>query len=227
MKNMFREAKSKVMLIFAIGLALVISGAVVFTQAQEEFPFHPNCNYTSTPLMLGWNESFDGSNRQTYCLWSNNTFWIDQPVFKNFGGQWFTNAPADLWTTLLLTEKGNVRNVEVRIEYYAPSYNGVCIPQSINYGSGLYNSPELFLIANHQNGFHETATFDDALLWVNNIMSCDQWNTINVPVSSLQNDFGSSFSGQSKTIKTFGFEMSNIYIRDVKIIGSEQTIDLW
>lgn len=207
-------------------LMVLINGSVLSVQASVDYPFHPDCTYSATPP-AGWTESFDFDDKQNYCTYTNNTLWIESPVKKNFLGQYFTDNPADIWNTLSLTEQGNVRDVRVRIEYFAPMYQGVCVHSSINGGSGLYNSPQSFLVANHNTGFHEEATFDDAFRNTNNIMTCEQWNVIDIPVKNLQNDFGSSFAGQSKTIGSFGFEMTNLYIRDVKIVGTTETIDLW
>jgi hypothetical protein len=222
--NPLNKNSSRLVLFVALLLFSVAS-----TSALE---FSPNCTYSETPDFLpNWNESYDGSNRQDYCevvIGNETLLHIRQPVFTNRLGEYFTISSPDLWTnSFLLTEQGNVRNVEVQLEYYEPSYNGVCLSQSVNGATGLFNSVQYVLLANHNNGFGQGTTFNDAFLNYNPLMGCDQWNIVSFPVSDMANDFGSSFAGASKTVGSLSFEMKNVYVRDAKIIGTTQTFDLY
>jgi hypothetical protein len=190
-------------------------------------PFEPECTYSTTPVMAGWSESYDGINERDYCLYNSTVFHIKSGFYYNpIVGMYSESTTQDTYTTLNLVERGNIRSVWVRVTYYKPSYDGVCFAKQI-LPDGTYPNEHLVLLANHQDGFGEETTFDDAFFEVNEGMVCDEWSIIQFQVKDMTNDYGSSFAGVSKTVGTFSLEVGNIYISNIEVIGTDETIKLW
>lgn len=204
--------------------ATILASAVyAFNWELNPLAWRPECTLTSEPGK-GWIESYAADSEQDYC-WSddNTTLFIAQPYLINFLGEPFTTAMTDAWTYSNYTKStGNLREVLITFEYYAPSNPaGVCTHTSINAVTGLYNSPQVVLITNDDSDLSAEGTFDDAFYQFNNEIVCDEWRLFNHRVKEFTNDYGSSFSGQSKAIGSLGFEAKNIYIREVMIIDLE------
>lgn len=201
-----------------------------------DLPFNPCTNgtyqYSETPMMDGWLESFDGSNSQSFCLINSSVFYIARPTYFN-GDYYFTVGTSTLYKIFDLREKANIRQVEVLITYYAPSIDGVCLPPSTKqgvydmHGFVAYNSPQQILLSNNQFGFGEEVTFDDAYYFANDIMVCDEWTTMSIPATDFGNNWGSSFTGNSKTLGAIGVNLKNVYVGGVVVRGTEQEIRLW
>jgi hypothetical protein len=196
-------------------------------------PFEPwivnttGCVLEAEPSFGGWNESWDDSDNQNYCLLNDNSIFIQQDVLV-IDGVYGTSSISDFWTNVSYVQQtGNIREVLIQFEYYFPSLNGVCIPNVVNPNTGLYSSKQLVLIGNGETNLGEKDAFNVALYQLNGDIVCDQWNTFSFPVKDFVNDFGSSFSGQSKDIGSFGFEMRNVYVRNINITGDTQALVLW
>ncbi len=204
------------------GLVAVMMMSLVFA-----WDVPPLC--TPEPLPPApWIESFDGTGYQSYCVDSPGVVWIEQPLFTNRLGQYFTPVNSDMWTVIdYEIPTGNIRNVEITFEYLAPSKEGVCIHSEINPVTGLYNSPQSILVGNKNTNLSTKDAFDVAFYDFNQEIVCDQWITFSHRISEFTNDFGSSFSGQSKDLGSIGFEAKNIYIRNVVIDGSGGTLGVW
>lgn len=208
-----------------------ILGGSVQVGETEDLMFPNNCSTSPTPdtLLPGWNESFDPGSNMDYCLYNESVFLVQSPIFYDTRlDKYFTNQPGDLYNNnFLIEEQGNVRGITIHVEAYFPSYFGQCLHNTTKPGTDSYLSPAFLLLANHQNGFDEGVTFDVAFTDMNSEIVCDRWMTLEYDVADLQNDFGSSFAGSSKTVGSFGFEATNMYVRDVKVIGTSSTVDLW
>lgn len=209
--------------------AVAIFSVFAFSTAasHETPPWRPTCTMEQVPSFGNWLESGDGSNYQSYCEYeAGDTVWIQQPVFTNRLGEPFTVSNPNLWKTTTHSEPGNIRNVWVTFEYYAPSMNGTCVQQSVNGATGLYNSYHTVMLTNAESNLSHTGTFDDAFYDFNSEIVCDEWRVFNHQVKEFTNDFGSSFSGASKTIGSFGVEAKNIYIRNIRLNGTT-TEQVW
>ena len=220
--------KKGIYFIFIILIVLIV-GSSFITSQEASLPFNPDCIYEGVPTFNNWLESFDGSDLQNYCLYSTSpqTLFISQQVLTNFAGQPFTATNPDIWRLTFISEKGNIRQVNISFEYYVPLWNGQCIPQSINAATGFYNSPQSILITNADSNLSAEGTFEDAFIQFNNQIVCDSWRNFTVKVLEFTNDFGSSFSGQSKDIGSIGFEAKNIYIRNIRLINSTAIVNVW
>lgn len=230
MKQMKKTLAATIAALFCISIATAL-------------PWRPDCTYVEGPDTAFdlWTESYDPSlpdmqeGQQAYCLVEPGTVFIKQQVYHNFLGQPWTRSNADLYTNQfpLFTEQGNLKRENTRIvfDYYFPSYtmpdsSQVCIPNSVR-ASGQYNSPQLVLVANHQGGFSDETDFNSALVALNGGITCDQWVHADIHIDNFENEYGSSFNGRSKTIGTFGFEMKNVYIKNVGIISDSQSLSIW
>jgi hypothetical protein len=226
---MTRAIKKRALLCFGTFLALILITSVI------SLPFYPSCTFYETPetIMPGWNESFDSADIQKYCMYDSETLFISQRVGINRLGEPFTSSNADLFFPLLtpIQESGNVKGVVVEFDYYFPNFtynsNNFCVPNSINGVTGYFNSPQLVMLANHQLGFPFGIDFNSAETRVNGGIVCDSWQHFYMVVDDFENDYGSSFSARSKTLGTFGFEMKNVYIRNVTITGNTQTFRIF
>lgn len=219
--------------IFLIGAVFLFASPA--QAAPGDLPFNPctNASFPSseTPMMDGWVESYDGSNSQSFCLINSSVFYISRPVLSN-GSDYYTGGTSTLYKTFNLVEKSNIRQVEILITYYAPSIDGYCIPQRTlgvqdMHGFPIYNSPQQLLLSNNQFGFGEDVTFDDAYYFSNPIMVCDEWTTMSIPATDFGNYWGSSFTGQSKTLGAIGVNLKNVYVGGVIVRGNEEEIRLW
>lgn len=221
---------SKSLSLFIFGMSLLLFSFVVVSAE----PFYPDCIYYDHPIfvMPGWNESFDPSNLQSYCLYEGNLF-IKQRIFINRLGEPLTVCNADLYYPfeIMVTEQGNVKGVLVEFDYYFPNYmlgsTPVCMPNLVGVSNGLFKSPQLVMLANHQLGFPYGIDFNSALYQPNGEVTCDEWEHFSHIVGDFENDYGSSFSGRSKTIGTLGFEMKNVYIKNVQVSNSTSTYTIW
>ncbi|MBR9677475.1 hypothetical protein GOV04_05010 [Candidatus Woesearchaeota archaeon] len=226
-------------------ITLLVLASLLLASIVSALPWRPSCIMEEVPSFLNfnnetWYEDYDSSNRQDYCVYPldtvytgnitqrfNDTIFIAQEVGFNTNGNYFTYTNPDFWTIVQLTEKSNVRNVEVYFEYYFPSYNGFCLPNTINPVTGFYESPQAVLLTNAESNLSITGTFDDAIYYMNGNVVCDQWNNFSRVVTDFSNDRGSSFSSASKTIGSLGFELKNVYLRNIEIRGSTETIEVW
>lgn len=214
--------KQTLLTILAVLVALPL--ATAFDWTQNPLEWRPDCTYT--PTLLSWYESFDQSGLQSYC-WSTDstTFYSAMDTYTNRLGEPFTPTNPDVWTVVdYETLTGNIRNVVVSFEYYAPSKDGVCVHTSVNGVTGLYNSPQYILLTNKESNLSQEGTFDDAFIQYNDEIICDEWRLFTHRVRDFENDFGSSFSGQSKSIGSIGFETKNVYVREVLITDGEQLV---
>lgn len=202
---------------------LLVGMTTAFDWTEQPLPFTNYCEWLPIPGM-DWYESYSSNLiGQDYC-WSydNSTLYIRQePLYA--GSTPFTAANTDVWTEANYEKNtGNIREVVIAFEYYAPSMDdGTCLHTSINGNTGLYNSPQLILITNKESNLSIEGTFNDAYIQFNDEIQCDEWRLFTHRILDFTNDYGSSFSGQSKSIGSIGFEAKNIYIRELMILDRE------
>lgn len=168
-----------------------------------------------------WQKSYDYTNSFQLCIPATqlNTLYIAAPVNCGRDGQcWPKPSTTDIYTTqFTYNTKGNINadNTVLSFDYYMPSYNGQCTQN---------RRLESILVSNHNLGFAETITFDDALYDVPVV--CDSWQHFSMSVSNFRNDWGSSFV-RSKTVGSISFELANVYIKNVVLNGRSGTTTIW
>lgn len=208
-----------IMLVLLITACSNYSSEIIFASAVGELPYGPDCEYSQLPP-IGWYESFDQGNRQRYCVTDEGYLYGFQNLLRNDYGQYYTATNPDMWTIVDYEQPtGNIRNVRIEFEYYAGSISGSCPHSQTNPDNGLYNMEQIVLITNKESNLSTEGTFDDSFIQFNDQIVCDEWRQFNMTVSQFTNDFGSSFSGQSKSIGSIGFETKGLYLRNIRVVG--------
>lgn len=207
-----------IMLILLTACATQMPTGIVSVFAAE-LPYGPDCDFSQLPP-TGWYESFDPDDRHQYCVTDEGYLFSFQPLLRNEHQQYQTVTNPDMWTLVDYEQQtGNIRNVRIEFEYYAGSLGGVCPHNQTNPDNGLYNMEQLVLITNKESNLSVEGTFDDSFVQFNDQIVCDEWRQFNMTVADFTNDFGSSFSGQSKSIGSIGFETKGLYLRNIKVVG--------
>jgi hypothetical protein len=204
---------------------LLALGLLLFTlPAISALDFMPSCVYEETPSFGGWQESWDTNNKQSYCLFTTNDTGSDITRIyihqEPFGGVTHQGS-FDFWKSTTYTQAtGNIRNVNITFKYYYPSFNGQCLAQTPSPATiGGYLTPQAVFVTNADVDFNINGNFNAAFRQFNNEIVCDQERVFTHKLTDFENEFGSSFTGNSKQIRRVDFETSMMYVWDIKIVG--------
>lgn len=231
MKLKFAFAGIFGLILITSSLYLLLSSSI----AQEaSLIWRPTCNATlqgttspvQTPL-APWKESYDGGNFLTYCYINSSLIYIEKEVWFNFVGEPFLPTFPDTYIEKVAYTQPpgakKVGDIRVLFDMYFPYYNDDPAKCYTPYFQ------EFTLVGNNNGNFSdEVGTFNDAFYRLNNTEKlCGQWITFSHLIDDYANDYGVSFDRNSRTLETFGLEMGNVYIKNIRVEGVAGTKQIW
>jgi len=230
------KIKIALVLSISIGLTLVLASGLV--KSQPELPYRP-CAGLEIPNEP-WLEGSDGGNNQKFCHYNDSVIYIQQDLYKNFQGQYGRRTMSDSYIENIgFTESppNKVRDTKISFDYYYPSCDGSDKCPDGHCPLDIVNDPEFrnmqwILVGDWEANFSEdSTTFDSAIddfTLEAMLCGCDKWCHYEVLIGDeYTNDWGSSFDNRNRDLGTIGFEVGNVYLANVKIIGQEETVNVW
>lgn len=186
-------------------------------------PWSPACDYNATqvgPFDLAYNSEGRGS----ACLYNSTLLFIRSPVSQDFGsGEWFKTSVSDvIFDNISETFPQTLEELNGRLifDYYRPyrdDDNATCPSQSALVQDWIFYSDQNALTYTngswHANGYRLNGTYT----------GCGTWGTFNETVMAFE-DQG---LGSTSRLESVAFELSNIYITNIRVQGQGGVIDVW
>lgn len=189
--------------------------------------YRPVCNYgiTNVPFLIT-NHYPDGQSflnglesgiHGTYniCPIDSTTFFVKYD-YGYLNGLFFKDSE-DLYSTNIGGQSNALKanlGFNVYFEYYYPSNNGTCelTENGRWYSSSAKEQQIFFNNVNYANAnCGGCSDFADAKYVLSgNELTCDTWHTFELPSSAFENEFG-----VKDRLVSFGFQMTNVYIRNI------------
>jgi len=230
-------------LVTSIILGALLAISSVGSQ-PESLPYRPCESPTAKPDMP-WKESFDDSDLQKFCYYNDSVIYIQQELYK-FGGIFNpSHIGRKIMSDGFIEEIGftenppNIRDTKISFDYYFPYCDGSdgCpmneCPFDPKWLPEIKNR-QLVLVGDWDANFTDEAgseSFDSAIddfLDEVVLCGCGQWCHYEYDIGeAFINDYGSSFSSRNRDLGTVGFEVANVYLTNIKIIGQEETVNVW
>jgi len=227
------KGKTLIKIILPILVVILVFSALSILAAgqAETLPWRPTCqNGTfSAGGFSDWQESFDGRGLQTWCWYNDTVLYIQQDLLRNFQSQLFRrtfpNAYIEGLNYVLPVGPQNIGDINLSFEYYFPFFeDGTECPidaSNVNAVTGFHNVRQIVLVGENEANFSVgTNTFDDAFNEFHLEGVCGEWRTFSHLIDDFENDFGSSFAHSNRDLGIFGFEVANMYIRNVTLFHS-------
>jgi hypothetical protein len=240
-----------------ICILVTLTSLVTLVQSQDEsLPYRLCTSPQTSPFNESisnnrWQESFDGSDIQYYCFYNDTVIYVQQDMILSGAIGPSTIARRTMSDSFIesigFSEPLNakVRDTKIAFDFYFPYCDGsdgcptgIC-PVDVNLVTLPYSNPEVYnrqqvLVGDENANFTQeagAAFFNDAIddFTLEAIAcGCDQWCHYEQLIGdSFENDYGSSFDNRNREIESVGFEVANIYLTNVKIIGTGETVDVW
>lgn len=171
-------------------------------------------------------KSFDDSSNAEACAVGSAIF-VAGNLSRNFYGQLFRRSYSDVYLDGVnySTSERLITNVRLSFEYYLPFYEDSkecpVDPNNVNSVTGIHNNRQFVLIGNNQADFSSNVTFNAAYYDFTAETRCGSWLVFDRPIRDFSTSTEDNFQPASSSIDAIGFEVSNIYIRNITIAGPE------
>jgi hypothetical protein len=205
--------------ILAIAILFFLMPESTNAQAVKSYnlSWRPDC--TDSSIIK---KTFDDSGNYKKCLNGTDTIFIKGNVSRNFYGQLFKRGSSPVFIDgIVYTEPLGrlVTEVNVSFDYYFPFYeDGAECPvdaSNVNNKTKFHNNEQFVFVGNNNANLSRGDLFNIAFINFTSEASCGTWLKFNRKISGFSRETG--FDILSSSISVIGFEVSNVYIRNITL----------